>query len=284
MKAVDVGGATLELDECGEGRTLLLVHGSASDRRTWAPQLDAWCDTFHLVRYSRRYHWPNAPIEEGGTYALEEHVADLGTVLESLGEPATVIGHSYGGVIGLLAAARWPDRVVGLVVTEPPALGLFVSVPPSPLDLLKLAFRRPRTAFGIVKLGAGALGPAERALERGDMDEAMRRMGEGILGKEAYEALDDTRRDQVRVNTFAEELGSPEAMGPIDPAELRSVRCPTLLVGSDGSPALFRRLLDAVEELVPDTERATIPGTSHIVHEDDPAAFNAAVESFLVSR
>ena len=285
MGSIEVIGATLAAQECGSGRTRVLVHGSASDHRTWAAQRDAWCDTARVVTYSRRYHWPNEPIESGGTYALGDHVDDLGVVLRSVAdEPAEVIGHSYGGLAALLAAARWPERVDALVVVEPPVLGLFVHVPPRPLELLKLALRRPRTALGIVKLGAGAMKPAEAALRRGDEDEAMRRMGRGILGPEAHEAMDDERRAQVRDNIILEELASPEALPRLDHDEIRSIRCPTLLVDGNRGPAVFSRLLDALEELLPHAERVTIPGASHLVHEDQPAAFHAAVDAFLARR
>jgi pimeloyl-ACP methyl ester carboxylesterase len=285
MGSIEVIGATLAAQECGSGPLRVLVHGSASDHRTWAAQREAWCDTARVVTYSRRYHWPNDPIEADGTYALGDHVDDMGVVLRSVAdEPATLIGHSYGGVVALLAAARWPERVAALVLVEPPVLGVFVHVPPRPLELLRLALRRPRTAIGILKLGAGALGPAQSALERGDEEEAMRRMGRGILGPEAHEAMDDERRAQVRDNIILEELSSREALPRLDPGEIRSIRCPALLVGGSRSPTVFARLLDALEELLPRTDRVTIPGASHLVHEDEPGAFHAAVESFLSGR
>ena len=285
MGTIDLGGATLEARECGVGRLRVLVHGSASDQRTWAAQRAAWCARARVVTYSRRYHWPNEPIEPGATYALEEHVEDLGAVLEAVGGgPATLVGHSYGGVVSLVTAVRWPDRVDALVLAEPPVMGLFVHVPPKPMELLALALRRPRTALGILRLGAGALGPAAKLLARGERDEAMRRMGHGILGRDAYEALSAEREAQTRDNIIAEELSSPEALPRLDPEEVASVGCPVLLVGGAESPAVFGRLLDALEELIQDTERVTIPDASHIAHEDNPQRFNAAVESFLARR
>lgn len=285
MGAIDVDGAMLEARECGAGPLRVLVHGSASDHRSWAAQRAAWCDSVRVVTYSRRYHWPNEPIESGATYALGEHVQDLGAVLEAMGDgPATLAGHSYGGVVSLVAAARWPERVEALVLVEPPVMGLFVQVPPKPAELLALALRRPRTAFGILRLGAGALGPAAKLLERGERDEAMRRMGRGILGRDAYEALGAEREAQTRDNIIVEELTSPEALPRLDPDEISSVGCPVLLVGGERSPAVFGRLLDALEEVIPDTERVTIPDASHLAHESDPERFNAAVDDFLSRR
>lgn len=282
MTRVEVDGVTLEVEECGEGRDVVLVHGSASDRRTWTAQRAAWCDAFHLVSYSRRYHWPNDPIEAGAVYAMDRHVADLYRILDRLAlAPATLVGHSYGAVTALLLACRAPELVEALVLIEPPVLGLFVSVPPAPTELLGLLFRRPRTALAILKLGAGSLAPAEKALRRGDQEEAMRRMGIGILGREAYEALSSARRRHVRENTFLEELESEEALPRLDRDVIASVRCPILLVQGDSSPALFSYLLDALEAILPRAERITVPGASHLVHEDNPEAFHRSVERFL---
>src|SRR5205807_3833549 len=49
---------------------------------------------------------------------------DAADVAELLGDGAHLVGHSYGGVVSLLAAARNPQAVRSLTVIEPPALGL----------------------------------------------------------------------------------------------------------------------------------------------------------------
>lgn len=41
---------------------------------------------------------------------------------------------------------------------------------------------------------------------------------------------------------------------------------------------------EQVEDLLPHARRIEIPGASHIAHEDNPPAFNAAVASFLASH
>ena len=58
-----------------------------------------------------------------GTIAVdfEEHAV---LVAAALGDGAHLVGHSYGGVISLLAAAAAPGRVRSLTVIEPPALGV----------------------------------------------------------------------------------------------------------------------------------------------------------------
>ncbi len=281
MTQVDLNGTTLEYDETGEGDPVVLVHGSASDLRTWHRQRDALSDHFRVLTYSRRYHWPNAPIPEGADYAMADHVSDLAALLRSLdATPAHLVGHSYGALVALLLAAQEPSLVCSLVLAEPPAITLFVSNKPTPWEILKLLLTRPRTAVGIVQLGVRGLGPAAAAAERGDMEEAMVLFGTAALGPGAFARLSEARKDQVRANLIkAEFLGS--GFPPLDPARLRHVDVPTLLVTGDGSPPVLHRLADALQEILPAVERVEIPGAAHIMHEDNAGTYNAAVRSFV---
>lgn len=282
MAAIELKGATLEYIECGAGRPVVFVHGSASDYRTWRRPVEAFGERFRAIAYSRRYHWPNRPIAPRGTYALSEHADDLAALLRRLNAaPADLIGHSYGGVVCLKLASEQPDVARSLTLIEPPVLGLFVSFPPKPAEILRLALRHPRTAAGIVKLGAFGMKPAMSAFERGDREKALEKLGIAVLGREAFEGLSDERTAQVRDNLIPEELASPEALPRIDPPELDRVRAPVLLVGGSRSPRVFARLLDALESALPETERVEISGASHLVHEDDPAAFERALSDFL---
>jgi pimeloyl-ACP methyl ester carboxylesterase len=95
---------------------LLLVHGSVVNADlTWAAQRPLE-DRFDLVAPNRR-GFPPGPEVERVDYD------DEAEWLEPLMAPgAHVVGHSYGGVIALLAAARRPDLVRSLTVIEPPCL------------------------------------------------------------------------------------------------------------------------------------------------------------------
>jgi pimeloyl-ACP methyl ester carboxylesterase len=93
---------------------LVLVHGSVvNGRATWAGQLPL-ADRFDLVVLERPGFPPNPPVDH---VDFEEH-AEL--VAAELADGAHLAGHSYGGVISLLAAALRPDAVQSLTVVEPP--------------------------------------------------------------------------------------------------------------------------------------------------------------------
>lgn len=284
MAKLNINGGMLEYVEKGAGEPLVLVHGSASDYRTWDAQMDDLGGRYRTIAYSRRYHWPNEPIPEQADYSMGEHVHDLAALLRSLdGAPAHVVGHSYGAFVALLVAIREPALVRSLVLVEPPVITLFVSNVPKPVELLRLLATRPRTAAAIVKFGATGVGPATRAARHGDLGAAMRLFGNAVLGREYYGRLSPSRLEQAGANAItAEFLGS--GFPPLDDDELRRVRTPTLLLHGEDSPRIFHRLNDRLEELLPHTERIMIPAASHIMHEDNPPAYNKAVLTFLAAH
>ncbi len=278
---MEVEGTSLQYTEEGAGEAVVFVHGSASDCRTWRAQIDALAKGYRAIAYSRRYHWPNRPIANGEDYAMAQHVADLGALLRSLGAaPAHLAGHSYGGFVALLLALREPALVRSLVLSEPPVVTLFVSNQPQPAEMLRLLLTRPATAVAIARLGATGIGPATAAARRGDMEKVMRQMGQAVLGPQFYAGLSAQRRDQVRANAIAAEfLGS--GFPPLDEQALRAMDRPVLLVNGQCSPRVFHHLAHRLAELLPCARRIEIPGASHLVHEDNAPAYNAALLEHL---
>jgi len=215
---------------------------------------------------------------------MADHVDDLQRVLESLGAGrAHLVGHSYGAYLSLLVAIKSPELVDKLVLAEPPVLPLFTGFPPQPQKMLRLLFTRPGTALPIVRFLATGLAPAASAARRGRNEKALAQTGKAILGSDAFNALSPGRLQQVRDNFIAAELLSDNFMMPLDDKEVSRMRAPTLLLTGERSPVLWHRLTDRLEELIPDARRVDIPDSSHIVHEDNAAAYNQSVLSFLSS-
>jgi pimeloyl-ACP methyl ester carboxylesterase len=284
MASVQIDGIPIEYEESGNGEPVVLVHGSASDIRTWHLQRDELAKRFRVIAYSRRHHWPNPRIPDDADYSMSEHADDLRALLAALDlAPAHLVGHSYGAFVCLLFAIQHPELIRTMVLAEPPVIPLFVGSPPRPWELLGLLLRRPRTALAILEFGARGLGPATAAARRGDMEEARRVFASAVLGPEGYARLSESRLDQIRANAMRQELlGS--GLPPLRAAQVRAIDVPTLLITGERSRRLFHRLSDRLRELLPDVETAEIPGTSHMMHEENAPAFNAAVLSFLAGR
>lgn len=283
MATLAVNGTSLEYIDQGRGEPVVLIHGSASDYRSWRQQMGDFGRDFRTIAYSRRYHWPNHPIPDGSDYSMREHVEDLTALLDALdANPAHLVGHSYGALMALALASEEPQYVRSLVLAEPPAISLYVenSNAPRPSELLKLLFSRPRTGLAVVKLGVTGLAPAANAAKRGDMNEVMRLFGRAALGRQTFERMSEERKEQVRVNlSKAEFLGS--GFLPLGAQKLRSIDIPTLLLTAELSPRVFRHLARRLHELIPNAEQREVSSASHIMQEDNAAEFNATLLSFL---
>jgi pimeloyl-ACP methyl ester carboxylesterase len=95
---------------------VVLVHGSVVEaRRTWRHQL-VLADRWGLVIPNRPGFADSPPLRRGDFEAEAPLIAEL------LGDGAHLVGHSYGAVIALLAAAQRPEAVYSLTVSEPGAL------------------------------------------------------------------------------------------------------------------------------------------------------------------
>jgi len=157
-----------------------------------------------------------------------------------------------------------------------------VSVPPRPSEMLRLPLRRPAAAIAIIKFGATAFAPAQKAYLRGDDEAAMRAFGHGVLGKASYEQLSETRMQQVRDNQKADRaqlLGA--GFPPLTDDEVRGMHAPVLLLVGERSPKLLRRLSDRLRELLPTPEFIEIANASHLMQEDNATMVNATILDFL---
>lgn len=97
---------------------VLLVHGSVVNGEvTWNAQRPL-AERFDLVVPNRRGFPPGPDV-------ARVDFDDEAVWLEQWLDPGThVVGHSYGGVISLLAAARRSELVRSLTVVEPPAFAI----------------------------------------------------------------------------------------------------------------------------------------------------------------
>ena len=206
---------------------IVFVHGSVGNAQsTWSEQR-ALADRFQCVFVTRSGYPPGPPLER---IDFEEQADDVATELRG-GDH--LVGHSYGGVVSLLAAARGP-ALASLTVSEPPAFGVargdpaveelmanFEHVPAGPREYLEFFLPLVGSTIQIPD-------PLPPQLEQG-----------------ARAAM-------------AERLPS-EAVIPFD--ELGAAPFPKLVI-SGGHHAAFDAVCDVMEERL-GAERAVLPGAGH---------------------
>jgi pimeloyl-ACP methyl ester carboxylesterase len=111
-----VRAADLQITNLGSGPTVVLVHGSVvGAERTWRHQL-VLAEHWKLCLPNRPGFGTSPPLARGDFEVEARLMAEL------LGDGAHLVGHSYGAVIALYAAALRPEAVRSLVVSEPGCL------------------------------------------------------------------------------------------------------------------------------------------------------------------
>ena len=227
---------------------LLLVHGSVVNAElTWSAQRPL-AERFEIVAPNRRGFPPGPEVE---------HVdfEDEAVWFDQFVEPGThVVGHSYGGVIALLAAARHPQRLRSLTVIEPPAFGAARGIPAADEFMARVEDHWTN----------GPCDPGE--FLRGFL---------ALVGSSAPSGA-FTPEFLQGARTLMIERPPSEAVIPFD--ELSSAPFPKLVV-SGGHGAAFEALCDVLEQRL-GAERAVLPGAGHSVQRLG-APFNELLTDFV---
>ena len=105
------------VETIGSGPRVILVHGSVGNGSATWESVRPLADRYTLVILDRPGYPPNAPLDRAD---FEQQAIQIAALVQP-GDH--LVGHSYGGVISLLAAAQ-TDGLRSLTVNEPPAFGV----------------------------------------------------------------------------------------------------------------------------------------------------------------
>ena len=118
MPKVLANGIQVHYTQRGTGPEVVLIHGITSSLAMWYNGiLNAMVPEFHVTAYDLRGHGLSDLTPNG--YTSRDLAADLRAFLDAVGlEKVLLVGHSFGGTVGLHFALENPDRVRGLVMMD----------------------------------------------------------------------------------------------------------------------------------------------------------------------
>lgn len=236
--------AELDVETIGSGPRVVFVHGSVGNAAaTWAQQREL-ASRYTLVFVTRPGYPPSAALDSIDFDVQAEQVGEL------LEPGDHLVGHSYGGVVSLLAAAQRPDRLRSLAVNEPPAFGVARGHPAVEEFLAGLS-DAPRDPRGYLEFFLPLIGSA--------LTPPMPLPPDLEAGARAALA----------------ERPPHEAEIPL--AALAAAPFPKLVV-SGGHSAAFDAVCDVLERELR-AQRAVVPGAGHSIPR--APAYNATLTAFL---
>jgi pimeloyl-ACP methyl ester carboxylesterase len=242
----------LDVTRLGTGPPVVFVHGSVVGADLTFRHQHELADRWSLI-LPQRPGFGDSPALERGDFEAEAPL-----FAELLGEGAHLVGHSYGAVIAMLAAAQRPDAVTSLTLSEP--------------GLLRFCADRPEVAEMIDN--------GERLYADPDSipTEVFLRLFRTGAGS-SRETPEELPGHLARGAEMLKRERPPwEAEIPL--GELASAGFPVLVISGGHSPA-FDIVCDELAERL-DAERVVIPGRGHTI----PATggpYNQRLEGFLSS-
>jgi pimeloyl-ACP methyl ester carboxylesterase len=122
LRRVSLHGHTVGFRTAGAGPVVVLVHGLASDSRTWMHVLPSLARRFTVVAPDLLGHGTSA--RPRGEYSISGHANLLHDLLTALGhEGATLVGQSFGGGVVMQLAYQYPEHCQRLVLVSSGGLG-----------------------------------------------------------------------------------------------------------------------------------------------------------------
>ncbi len=270
-RTVAAGGLNMHYLEWGDpaAATVVLLHGLRGHAHSWDDVSAALSPDFHVLALDQRGRG-GTDWAPDGDYGVNAFVGDLAGFCEALGlRRFTLIGHSMGARNAMAFAATHAGMLDRLVLSEfgpeiNPKGGQRIARElievPEVFDTLDDAI-----AY-MARFNRYASAPVMRRREL----HATRELPDGRIGWRYDREIRDARR-----------RGDP--LPPLDlwPA-LEKITCPTLVVRATETDILDRDVALRMVATIAEAKLVEIARAEHMVFEDNPEDFIAAVRAFLI--
>jgi pimeloyl-ACP methyl ester carboxylesterase len=271
MNAINVGDISLNYFAAGSGEPVMLLHCTGGSSRQWLTFAEALGAGFHAVApdlcgYGATSHWPGA-----SPFSLGAEAALVAALIDHIGKPMHVIGHSYGGAVALQLAHRHPKLVKSLTVIEPASFHLLLSG-----DHMDAA------AHSQISEVASTIA---RAVNSGNYADAMRRFVNYWSGEKAWDELPDGQRKALatRINKVTLDFWAT-LNDPVRLEDFADLRTRTLILCGDLSPLPTQQICRHLVRKLANARLEKIAGAGHMLPLTHPQEMHQLIAAFIGSK
>lgn len=257
QRVISKDGTTIGFRKSGSGPPLLFVHGITADHKSWykiTPLLEKHFTEYVMDRRGR------GGSGDSPNYNLLREAEDINAVIESIGKPVSVFGHSHGGLCSL-EAALLTDKTDRLILYEP-------ALP------------------GIDPVPSGFTDKIRALVDSGKLEEALIHFYRELV-KMTEEEISVMQKSPVwedRVKsapTIPRELSLIET-SDFDTERFADLQLSTLLILGGDSPPFARQIMDILNAAIPKSEIVILPGQQHIAYYSNPELLAGEILNFLL--
>lgn len=252
--------------EAGEGPLkALMLHCSLAHSGAWSGVMGDLGRAATMWALDLPGHGRSADLDKVVDFQVQS-AAMADALLDQIGPPVHLVGHSFGATVAFRLALEVPDKVASLVLVEPPSFGLLGDDGSDAMDRWA-----PQEA------------PFHDALEAGDYKAAAKAFT-GVWGAGApWEALNDQQRryfiDRIRI-IHQSRPALFDGSERIRLQQLAGVTQPVLLVEGGDSPWIIAEMQETLERTFPNARRVRVPGAGHMAPITHAAQVAADIRAF----
>jgi pimeloyl-ACP methyl ester carboxylesterase len=261
-KILSKDGTEIGFEINGSGPPLLLVHGTGTAHERWIPMFPLFNEYFTVYAMDRRGR--GGSVHEAGPYGIEKEFEDIAAVIDSIGEPVNLFGHSFGGICSL-GAALITTNIHRLILYEPPLRPFREQQKPE--NPLHAKF--------------------EKLVADGDREGIIMTFMKEVVQMPEHEIVQARQQASWPFRLAAAFTLPREGMANdtfrFDPEKLKELHIPTLLLLGGDSPAFMKRATAMLQETLQNAKTVILEGQQHVAMETAPELLQKEVLSFLMA-
>jgi len=244
-------GVSIDFEVSGEGEAFVMLHSGMMSREDMRVQIDHFSKSYQIIALDSREQGRSSSSPEQISYDLMAR--DVVELLDHLNiEKANMFGQSDGGITALVAAHKYPQRLINLIIHG--AVYNYTAYP-----------AEQRQGWENISFDQAS-------------DEDTNPQGFPGMAISHYLL---SRKNLNDFDTHLQEMSHMWATSPnLTKDDLGKIKVPTLVIVGDHWDISIPHTV-VMHEALADSELFIAPGATHYIHREKPDLLHKVIEDFL---